>query len=315
MEIPPPSYEYRVIVMKETQTQGAPQELAERVRKAFEDVRRKDLQGVSQLQHAGQAVIPLVTPWLRDTDEIVRREAISLLSVIGGEAALPLLVAALGDSSRDIRHKTALALYENYKPTMLVQQTTLGPALVRLIRSEPACAAALLLSAYYPTEEMEAALIDASQRKPTVEVKLYGHSAPVRILLPLQVAQARHGSPEASAALIKTIENASVSEAEFLIEASQEMDSASVLKAMSRFLDDTRPCSTMVHSAPNIRLRVCDMSVNALIKRFDLQSPVKTSRLQNYTASDIETIRSLLMKAVPDRPVPDRPVPALVKPE
>src|SRR5262245_12488792 len=90
--------------------------LPERVRRAFEAVRQGDLGPVSALQQGGPAVVPLLSPYAQDTSEAVRREAVSLLSVLGGEAALPLLVGALADPSADVRERAALALYGRYDP-------------------------------------------------------------------------------------------------------------------------------------------------------------------------------------------------------
>lgn len=306
MELPPTYYEYRVIAMNEQQQPSAQNELSERVRKAFDAVRRRDLQDVSELHLAGKALIPLLAPYLRDQDEDVRREAVSLLSVIAGPDALPEMVRALEDPSPEICERAAIALYANYEPSDLTENKSLGPALARIISSESVSAAAFLLSAYFPTEEVQAALQLAMKRRPVVEVKLFAYSTPVSVLLPIQVAMAHHGSGEAQAALVKATENASVADVEFLIASIREADSSYILRALAKFLDDPRPATTILHSAPNIRLRICDLAANAFVKRLDMNVSFKLSELKQYDLGQIDEVRRLVDQSVPDRPVPER---------
>ena len=313
MELPPTYYEYRVIDMNEQQQHSTQHDLSERVRKAFDAVRRRDLQEVSELHSADKALIPLLAPYLRDQDEDVRREAVSLLSVIAGPDALPELVNALKDTSPEICERAAMALYANYDPSSFTDNKSLGSALAKIISSERVSAAAFLLSAYLPTEEVQAALQVAIKRRPVVEVKLFAFSTPVSALLPIQVAMAHHGSGEAQAALVAATEKASVAEAEFLLAAIREADSSYILRALAKFLDDTRQATTILHSAPNIRLRICDLATNAFVKRLDLKVSFKQSELKQYDPGQIDEVRRLVVQAVPDRPVPDRPVAERVK--
>ncbi len=291
--------------MTEYQQQSVPQDLAARVRKTFDDVRHRDLSGLSDLQTAGSAIVPFLALFLSDPDEVVRREAVSLLCVVAGKEALPLIILALNDSSAEIRDRAAMGLYERYERSAIADHESLGNALVPLIVMESPSAAALLLSAYFPTEEVEDALRTALKRKEVVDVKLFAHSTPVPFLLPVQVALAHHGSAEAQSALVRTIESASVAEAEFLLDAIHEADSSSVLRAMAKFLADPRQSTTQVHSAPVIQLRVCDLAVNAFIKRLELKVTFKHSVLQKYEVHHVDEVRRLVAKAVPDRPIPE----------
>ncbi len=111
---PPPVTPTKAIVMTEQTAPRPKLQLQERVRLAFESVRHNDLAGVTQLQTEGPPLVPLLTNYLSDKDDSVRREAVSLLICVAGPAALPLLVTALTDSTAEIRERAARALYGKY---------------------------------------------------------------------------------------------------------------------------------------------------------------------------------------------------------
>jgi HEAT repeat protein len=300
----PPPAEYRVIAMTEEQRPAEKQETALRVRKAFDAVRTKDLSQVSDLQQRGPAVVPMLAPYLDDKDESVRREAVSLLAGFAGEASLPLLTKALGDSAADVQERAATALYEKYDPATLAEQADLGHALARRVKAGDPPAAAVLLLAYFPTPESEKSLRSLQDGRSAAKVKLFAWSAPVSISLPAKVALARLGSGEAQAALLQAAQKASTAEAEFLLAALREADTSAVLRGLARFLDDKRESTTLVHSAPEIRPRICDLAVNAFVQRLKLPVTFEINKPRRYEAGQIEEVRRAILSAVPERPTP-----------
>jgi HEAT repeat protein len=84
---------------------------ADKVAKAFAAVRSGDLSQLSSLEKLGPAAVSALVPLVADTDENVRREAVALLALVGGEAAVTPLSRALSDASTDVAERAALALY------------------------------------------------------------------------------------------------------------------------------------------------------------------------------------------------------------
>lgn len=142
--------------------------IADQTKVAFEHVRRGDLGPVSSLQTSGAAVIPFVAPYLQDTFEDVRREAVSLLGVIGTKAALPLLARALEDRSADIQDRAASALYERFTPDELAGNAAIGDALRAAVGRGNTAASARLLLVNYPGPETESVLRADAERTPPV---------------------------------------------------------------------------------------------------------------------------------------------------
>lgn len=298
----PPPAEYRVIAMTEEHRPAEEQDTALRVQKAFDAVRTKDLSQVSDLQQKGPAIVPMLSPYLADKDESVRREAVSLLAGFAGESSLPLLAKALDDPAADIQERAATALYEKYDPATLAELADLGPALARCVKAGDPPAAAVLLLAYFPTPETDKALGALLEAHSAAKVKLFAWSAPVSISLPAKVALARLGAGEAQAALLEAAQKASTAEAEFLLAALREADTSAVLRGLALFLDDQRESATLVHSAPEIRPRICDLAVNAFAQRLELKLGFEIDKLKRYDAEQIDEVRRAVRSAVPDRP-------------
>lgn len=282
-------------------------QLQERVRLAFESVRHNDLAGVTQLQTEGPPLVPLLTNYLSDKDDSVRREAVSLLICVAGPAALPLLVTALTDSTAEIRERAARALYGKYDVPTLVAQPGLENRLLKSVDNPELIAASVLLLAYFPSEESTNALTKLRDLRPVQAVKLHESSTPIPLDLVAKVALARHGSLEDQQAVLQAFASPAVSHAEFLLGALREIDSSTLLREFSKFLDDTREASTLVHSAPNLRPRLCDLAVNALVTRLELTVSFAVSEYRHYEAAERDEVRRLLEQAVPKSPIPEKP--------
>src|SRR5262245_57544449 len=148
-------------------------DLVIRIQEAFEAVRAGDLGPVSELQSVREDLAPLLSLYLQDRNEDVRREAISLLALEGGPSALPLLTRALADPNPELQERAALALYEQYDPAQLAAYSPLGEALAASVTADNSSAAAALLLAYFPGPETEQVLRAERDRTPPSAVKLY----------------------------------------------------------------------------------------------------------------------------------------------
>ena len=83
-------------------------ELIESMRHATEAMRRR---AIKELVGIGQAAVPILVKALGDADSDVCRQAVRLLCVIGPDAAAaPALVKALGHADSDVRRFAALTL-------------------------------------------------------------------------------------------------------------------------------------------------------------------------------------------------------------
>lgn len=259
--------------------------LTEQVREAFAAVRHGDLGPVSALQDAGPALAPLLKPYLADASEAVRREALSLLTVVRGPDALPLLAAALTDDSPEIRERVSRALYEGYSPTQI---QGLGKALAASVRQGQLSAPALLLLAYCPGESSILALRTAI--KDSSPVKLLEWSTPVPVSLPAYVALARLGEPDARQALLAVVHRGETSDLEFLLSAMREIEAREVLSALTATLTDTRNSAETLPVSHSVR-RLCDVAVDAFVRRLGLATSFEISEAATYDAEQIHEVR------------------------
>ncbi len=78
---------------------------------AFSDPAKRDLMVAAGevLRQCEEPLIPLLAEYFENTDAITRAAAAGAMGYLG-KAAVPSLIAALDDSSRDVKYRAALAL-------------------------------------------------------------------------------------------------------------------------------------------------------------------------------------------------------------
>lgn len=272
---------------------------AQTVARAFADVRQGNLAAISDVQQWGVAAVPWVKPYLRDPDEVVRREAVSVLAVVGGESALPLLTQALTDASSEIRERAARALYERYEPASVAAEPAATKALISHLELGEPSAAALLLLGYCSGDSPQSALRKYLERGVDQPTKLFAASAPVAASLPAQVALAHLGDRAAMTALARTTEQATVAQLSFLLAVLNDIDAPRVLHAIKQALDDPRETSGGVPSGTQPRRRLCDDAVNAFVKRLTLHVAFPLSDAQRYSPQQIDQVRQQIDAFLP----------------
>lgn len=266
-------------------------DLAERVRQAFDAVREGDLGPVSRLQEAGTLLLPFLASYLSDGNEDVRREAISLTTVVGSAAAVPLLARVLTDPVAELRERAALAIYEKFEPRAIATNDALGKALAASVTQGNPSAAAALLLAYVPGSVAEKCLHAERDRMPPAAVRLYSWSAPVDGSLAAQVALAHRGDSAAVQFLSQKLHHAIPAEIEFLLATLREIESPPLLRALAETLNDTRAAATVQHSSRGSARRLCDVAVNAFVQRFALPVGFELSLTLSYTPRQIDEVR------------------------
>jgi len=127
-------------------------DIAAQVDTAFTAAREGHYELISQLGEQGAKVIPYLRPYVQDTSEMVRLQAVALLTASTDARAVPLLEIALTDASQDIRARAALGLYERHDPGQLATRPELGEALRASVNQGNDAAAAILLLSYFPAK-------------------------------------------------------------------------------------------------------------------------------------------------------------------
>ncbi len=112
----------------------------------LEAARQGDSSLLTELSELGPPVVPALAPYLDDPDQALRREAVILLKVVGGDETLPLLERALNDTSTDIQARAATTLYERTDVAPIAARPSMGEALRKSVRQGNPSAAALALA-------------------------------------------------------------------------------------------------------------------------------------------------------------------------
>jgi len=280
-------------------TRSDPERTAQRVEKAFEAARAGNMGPVAELHELGEAVVAPLGKYLEDADPNIRREAVALLRALGGKAALPLLLRALGDPLVEVQERAAMALYERYEPQTLAASSEVGAGLRKSVTAGNTRAAAILLLAYFPGPETQQ-LLGKLRGRPAEEVtKLHEWSPTVPVSLAATVALSRLGENGARAGLLGQIENAGINVLEFLFEAIREIDSPEVLQALKPALDNQAEVSSGVPSGAAPRRRICDVAVNAFVRRLKLLVDFELSESRRYTDAQIQQVRQQIGASVP----------------
>ena len=273
--------------------------IAQRVDRAFQAARAGNMGPVAELHELGEPVVGSLGKYVEDPDPNIRRETVALLRAVGGKAALGLLARALGDPLVEIQERAAMALYERYDPRTLAASAETGASLRKSVTAGNTRAAAVLLLAYFPGPETQQ-LLGKLRGRPAEEVtKLHEWSPAVPVSLPAAVALSRLGENDARAALLATIEDAGVNVLEFLFEAIREIDSPEVLQALKPALDNQAEVSSGVPSGAAPRRRICDVAVNAFVRRLSLKVDFELLESRRYSEAQIQQVRQQIGGSIP----------------
>lgn len=273
--------------------------IEQQVEQAFQAARRGEFDRIGQLPALGPDVARFLSPYLRDAQVEIRREAVAVLAAVGGAAALTALVDALGDADADIRERAARALYANYPPTALTHHKTAGSALRASLSAGNRTAACLLLLGYFPDAANAAALRATLQEFGAEHTKLTDSAPLVSVTLPAQVALSQLGDSAAREDLLRAIPRTSVAETEFLLSVLRDIDSPTVLHAIKNMLGDGREIASGVPSGAGPRRRVQDAAVNALVDRLQLKVSFDLTDSRRYSDEQIAQTRALIDKSLP----------------
>lgn len=273
--------------------------LANQVNAAFTAAREGDYELVSQLSEQGPKVIPHLQPYVRDENEMVRLQAVALLTTFDDSAAIPLLTVALGDSLQDIRARAALALYEQHDPLQLADRPELGEALRASVQQGNDAAAAILLLGYFPGESTLATLQALSERAGAAQTELANWMPVVPVMLVAAVSRSRLGDSEARQALLQTSVEGTLAEREFLLSVLREIDAPQVLHALASALDDTQEIGGGVPSGIQPQRRLCDLAVTAFVERLNLSVAFNISDQRRFTPAEIDAVRQAIVNSLP----------------
>jgi HEAT repeat protein len=275
---------------------ATPQAQEADVEKAFTAARAGDSSAVSRLADLGPRIVPEVQEYLDDTDENIRREAVSLLAAVKDEAACRALVPALADASPEIRERAARALYANCDPAVVAQTEGAESALIRSVELGNSAAGATLLLGYVETPAANTALDAVAQNKKGV--KLQPWTQPVPASLPAAVALSRHNDPLGGEQLLQSIANNVLAEQVFLFHVIRDIDDAKVLSALANHLSDEREISGGVPSGAAPRPRLGDLAVNAFAEKLNLDLGFELSTSRRYSSDELEKAKQAVSQAL-----------------
>lgn len=274
--------------------------VAQQVEQAFTAVRNNDLSQLSPLEKLGPALPPALLPYLQDANENVRREALALAAVIGGDAAIPLLAQGLRDPAGDNAERAASGLYSRCDPQQVAANKAAQDAILASIAAGQPAAATLLLAGYLPVESARLVLEQfLAQPASQSLVRLEPAAGPIAARIAAQVALARLGDKNAMVAIADLTENASVAQWQFLLAAIRDINAPRMLHALKRGLTDERETAAGIPSHAGPRRRVCDEATNALAERLNLKTTFALTTTQRYTPEQRTEVRRLIDETIP----------------
>jgi HEAT repeat protein len=279
----------------DTKPKGA--SMQERVNQAFAALRRGDATASAELPTLGPAVLPAVARYLDDPSEDVRRQVVAISAAVKGDAAVSLLLKALGDTSSDIRERAALGLYDGVSPAAFAGHKEAGPALRAAVKQGPTAAAVLLLG-YVPGKETTQ-LLAPLEREEKVKVKLHAWDPVVSLALPALMAASRVGSRQAREALLSRLSAGPTEEVQFALLALPIVDAPEVIQSLASALHDEHEISGGVPSGAAPRRRVCDLAVDSLVERLSLKPSFARNGAKRYELAQRQEVERLIRGSIP----------------
>lgn len=275
-------------------------DIAAQVNAAFTAARQDNYDLISQLAEQGAQVIPYLKPYLRDDNEMLRLQALALLTASTDPAAIPLLALALRDPSQDLRARAALALYEQHDPLQLAERSGVGEALRASVDQGNDAAAALLLIGYFPGESSLKTLQMLNERAGNAQTELASWAPVVPVRLAAAVSLSRLGDQSGRLTLLQTSAEGSLADREFLLSVLREIDAPDVLHALAAgTLGDVSEIGGSAPSGVQPQRRLCDLAVDSFVKRLNLKINFSIDDHRRFTTAEIDAVRQVMTRSLP----------------
>lgn len=272
---------------------------AEQVDAAFAAARSGDFGPTAAFQHAGPEIAPLIGRYVGDRQEDVRRQAVTLLGLIGGAEAAVYLANALADPSNDIRERAASALYQQ-APDTLAGNPAVGEALRASIGGGNDAGGAILLLGYFRSAESEATLTELQSTRGSAMTEVYNWSPVVSVALVADVALAHLGNEGAVDRLTDAIAAGDLATLEFMLYTLRDVDDPTLFHALAAAtLDDQREVQGNVPAGALPQLRLADLAATKLVERLELEVGFEVSDATRYSEDEIGAVREAIEARVP----------------
>jgi HEAT repeat protein len=259
------------------------------IRSAFQEVRRGNYDPVAKLKVTA-ADAPVIAELVRDSNENVVREAVTLLEKLGGPAACAALVPALTSPSADVRERTARALHSACSRPGTEGIPNLEAALRQSVElGNSAAAALLMLGRFQDNENREFLKRCLPARTPLV--KLNPWSAPVPQGLAAAVAGVSAGVAEARPWLVEGLSD--LAQAEFLASVLPDVTDLKALLSLLLLLDNKQTIRSGVPSGAQPQRRLCDLAVDAFVTRLGLHPAFSLRTSDRYSDEEIAEVKKL----------------------
>ncbi|MEM8665444.1 MAG: HEAT repeat domain-containing protein [Pseudomonadota bacterium] len=260
---------------------------------AFDALKGGDTGPLATLPAPTVAAIPAIRTALSDDSEAVRREAVTLLSLIEDPEAAPALAQATLDASTDVAARAATALYV-LGPDAMASDPAVAEELRRAVDGGLTAGAAVLMLAHVPTPAQSASIATLRTLRATrgdMHAEVFSASPVVPAAMMADVALTKLGEADAHARLLDAIRSGDLNTLEFLLSALREIEAADLLEALAAAtLSDHRPVDGDVVSSAGSTVRLADVAAVRFAARFGL--PVAVGERATERLSD-ETLRSV----------------------
>ena len=269
--------------------------IIELVNKAFAAARSGDLAPASALQDIGPALIPAIAPYLKDGNEDVRRQTVTLLGLTGNADAAPHLALALGDPSADISRRAADALYN--MGGAAVQTPSAVEAIRDFVVKGDGAAGPILLLGYKPGSQSVASLNEVRQGRSGENAKVDHASPGAPVPLIADVALTRLNDRDAKSRLVTAIGEGDLDTLIFLLHILRDIDEEDVLRALAdTALRDTRTVEGDVPSHADVDTRLADVAAARFTARFGLSTGIGDQATRPLTDAELDVVRAALAK-------------------
>lgn len=264
----------------------------------FKMVEKGDTSTVSELIKLGSDIIPDLVKYLEHNNDNVRREAVSLLGVLGGKDACLGLLNAMTDTSADIRERVARHLYRCER-SVLINNSLAATKIIKSVKMGNTAAASILLLAYFPTTESKNVLLEISNNRQSV--KLQNWMAPVSSSLVAAVSLTKIKQPDGKKLLLAKISTNNLNDQIFLLNILSDIDDTDALRTLSNNIFDYREISQGLPSGVSPKRRLSDLTVNAFAKKFKLDYGYSLSSEKRYDEKELnkanDTIKNRLLNS------------------
>lgn len=260
--------------------------MAQRVDQAMEAVRHNDFTLADNLKKNAITAIPYLAPYIKDKNDNIRVAIIYIIKEAKTPEAMRLLTTLVADTDLSVAEKASNAIYDTYSRNEIRDtggKQLKANLLINLKEHVNIAKAILLLSSFSDDKAVGDTLRKHKAQHPTMQIKCKLSDPLASLSLGIDISLVAFNDNSAIENVEKTIKRGDIPGIIYINNAVGALNNTAILIQLTELLKDKRNAKPAGPSGTNYNVRVCDLTLEALVLKTKVDIGTDPKKFRGFT--------------------------------